>query len=307
MSTISDRDTSQRRDAMLGAKLRSLLSGRETAFLMEAHNGLSARIVAEAGFKGIWGSGLSISASLGVRDANEASWTQTLEVVEFMTDSTDLPVLLDGDTGYGNFNSVRRLVQKLCQRNVAGVCLEDKIFPKTNSFIGDAQELADPAEFAGKIKAAKDSQLNDEFCVVARVEALIAGRGLTEALKRAELYHAAGADAILIHSKKSDAAEILQFAAHWQDRSPLVIVPTMYYAVPTEEFIAAKIAAIIWANHNLRASVASMRKVCETIHRSRNLKDIEHELPRVKEIFDLVNQDELTEAESRYLPRTAVA
>ncbi|WP_022972522.1 isocitrate lyase/phosphoenolpyruvate mutase family protein, partial [Xanthomonas maliensis] len=102
------------------------------------------------------------------------------------------------------FNSVRRLVQKLCQRNVAGVCLEDKMFPKTNSFIGDDQELADPSEFAGKIKAAKDSQSNDAFCVVARVEALIVGRGLTEALSRAERYHAAGADAILIHSKKSD-------------------------------------------------------------------------------------------------------
>lgn len=303
MTLAIERNALQRRDEVLASKLRALISGPQTGFLMEAHNGLSARIVAEAGFKGIWASGLSISASLGVRDANEASWTQTLEVVEFMTDSTDLPVLLDGDTGYGNFNSVRRLVRKLCQRNVAGVCLEDKIFPKTNSFIGESQELADPDEFAGKIKAAKDSQLNDAFCIVARVEALIAGRGLTEALKRAEKYHAAGADAILIHSKKSDAAEILQFAEHWQDRGPLVIVPTMYYAVPTERFIDAKIAAIIWANHNLRASVASMRRVCETIYRERSLKDIENDLPRVKEIFDLVEQDELTQAEHRYLPR----
>jgi phosphoenolpyruvate phosphomutase len=303
MTLVIENSSTQRRDEVLAAKLRALISGPQTEFIMEAHNGLSARIVAEAGFKGIWASGLSISASLGVRDANEASWTQTLEVVEFMTDSTDLPVLLDGDTGYGNFNSVRRLVRKLCQRNVAGVCLEDKIFPKTNSFIGDGQELADPDEFAGKIKAAKDSQLNDAFCVVARVEALIAGRGLTEALKRAETYHAAGADAILIHSKKSDAAEILQFAEYWQDRAPLVIVPTMYYAVPTERFIEAGIAAIIWANHNLRASVASMRRVCEAIHRERSLKDIENDLPRVKDIFDLVEQGELTQAECRYLPR----
>ena len=106
---------------------------------MEAHNGLSARIVEEAGFRGIWASGLSISAALGVRDNNEASWTQVLEVVEFMSDATDIPILLDGDTGYGNFNNMRRLVRKLEQRGVAAVCIEDKLFPKTNSFIGGGQ------------------------------------------------------------------------------------------------------------------------------------------------------------------------
>ena len=121
--------------------LRAALQSPDLAFLMEAHNGLSARIVEEAGFKGIWASGLSMSAALGVRDSNEASWTQVLEVLEFMADATSIPILVDGDTGYGNFNNVRRLVKKLCQRNVAGVCIEDKLFPKTNSFIGDGQPL----------------------------------------------------------------------------------------------------------------------------------------------------------------------
>ena len=111
---------------------------------MEAHNGLSARIVEEAGFRGIWASGLSISAALGVRDNNEASWTQVLEVVEFMSDATHIPILLDADTGYGNFNNMRRLVKKLEQRGVAAVCIEDKLFPKTNSFINsERQPLAD--------------------------------------------------------------------------------------------------------------------------------------------------------------------
>ena len=98
---------------------------------MEAHNGLSARIVEQSGFKGIWASGLSMSAALGIRDNNEASWTQLLETVEFMSDSTSIPILLDGDTGYGTFNNFRRLVRKLEQRDIAGVCIEDKLFPKT--------------------------------------------------------------------------------------------------------------------------------------------------------------------------------
>lgn len=102
---------------------------------MEAHNGLSAAIVQETGFQGIWGSGLSISAAMGVRDSNEASYTQVLEVLEFMSDRTTIPILLDGDTGYGNYNNARRLVKKLEQRNIAGVCLEDKIFPKRNSLL----------------------------------------------------------------------------------------------------------------------------------------------------------------------------
>ena len=169
-----------------------LLSG-DLEFICEAHNGLSAKIVEEAGFKGIWGSGLSISAAMGVRDNNEASWTQVLEVLEFMSDNTSVPILLDGDTGYGNFNNMRRLVNKLEQRGVAAVCIEDKVFPKTNSFIkGENQPLADMDEFALKITAGKDAQTDDDFCIVARTEAFIAGWGLGEALKRAECYRQAG-------------------------------------------------------------------------------------------------------------------
>ena len=116
-------------------QLKRLLHSNQLEFLMEAHSGLSATIVEEAGFKGIWGSGLSISAALGVRDNNEASWTQVLEIVEFMSDATKIPILLDADTGYGNFNNTRRLVRKLEQRQIAGMCIEDKLFPKANSFI----------------------------------------------------------------------------------------------------------------------------------------------------------------------------
>src|SRR5687768_10698859 len=115
-------------------RFKALLHSPHLEFLMEAHHGLSARIVEEAGFKGIWASGLSISAALGVRDSNEASWTQVLEVLEFMADATTIPILVDGDTGYGNFNNMRRAVQKLIQRGIGGICIEDKLFPKTNSF-----------------------------------------------------------------------------------------------------------------------------------------------------------------------------
>jgi phosphoenolpyruvate phosphomutase len=269
---------------------------------MEAHDGLSAKIVEEAGFRGIWASGLTTSAALGLRDSNEASWTQVLDVLEYMADATTLPILVDGDTGHGNFNNVRRFVRKLCQRGIAGVCIEDKLFPKTNSFIGDAQPLADIDEFCGRIKAGKDSQTDDDFVLVARVEALISGRGMEEALHRAEAYHRAGADAILIHSKKSDADEIFTFAERWANRAPLVIVPTMYYATPTDLFRQAGISTIIWANHLLRASMAAMRETAARIHEDQSLVRVEGSVATVKDIFRLVGNAELEEAERRYLP-----
>jgi phosphoenolpyruvate phosphomutase len=283
-------------------QLRDMLNSPELEFIMEAHNGLSAKIVEETGFKGIWASGLSMSAALGVRDNNEASWTQVLEVLEFMGDATQIPILVDGDTGWGNFNNMRRAVAKLCQRGVAGICIEDKLFPKTNSFIGDGQPLADIDEFCGKIKAGKDSQTDDDFSIVARIEALISGWGMDEALRRAEAYHAAGADALLIHSKKSTPDQILAFAKEWAGRSPIVIVPTMYYSTPTEVFEQAGIDLVIWANHNVRSAIRAMQETSRRIFAERSLTNVEDEVVSVKEVFRLQQADELAAAEERYLP-----
>ena len=281
-----------------------MLTGEGLHFLMEAHNGLSAKIAEEAGFEGIWGSGLSISAALGVRDNNEASWTQVLEVVEFMADATSVPILLDGDTGYGNFNSARRLVTKLEQRGVAGVCIEDKLFPKTNSFIrGTAQPLADKDEFAGKIRAMKEAQRDPDFVVVARVEALIAGHGLEAALERGETYRKAGADAVLIHSSKKNAAEILAFKKEWGDRLPLVIVPTKYYTTPTDVFRDAGFKIVIWANHLMRSALATMQATARQIYADQSLMNVEERVAPLAEVFRLQGEHELEQAEKAYLPR----
>jgi len=284
------------------ARLRQMLLSKDLEFIMEAHNGISARIVREAGFKGIWGSGLTISAQFGVRDNNEASWTQVVDTLEFMADASDLPILLDGDTGYGNFNNMRRLVRKLEQRGIAGVCIEDKQFPKTNSFLnGERQPLADIAEFAGKIAAGKDTQQDPNFSIVARVEALIAGWGMDEALKRAEAYRRAGADAILIHSKLSKPDEIVAFAREWAGRAPLVIVPTKYYSTPTDVFRKAGISLVIWANHLMRAATAAMQSVAKEIHDSETLVNVEDKVVTVNEIFRLQNAEEYEAAERLYL------
>jgi phosphoenolpyruvate phosphomutase len=285
-------------------RLKQMLFSQKTEYIMEAHNALSGKVVEESGFKGIWGGGLSISAAMGVRDNNEASWTEVLDVVEHMCDATNIPILLDADTGYGNFNNARRLIRKLEQVGVGAVCIEDKLFPKMNSFInGEKQPLADIDEYCGKIKAIKDTQKDPDFCMIARTEAFITGWGLAEALKRAEAYYRAGADGIFVHSKMSTPVEILAFIKEWQNTCPVVIAPTMYSATPREVFEKAGISIVIWANYMLRACITYMQQIARKIYLNKSVAGAETEVVPLKEIFRLQEVDELKEAEKKYLPK----
>jgi phosphoenolpyruvate phosphomutase len=284
-------------------QMRELLTSTPLDFLMEAHNGISARIVEEAGFRGIWASGLTISASLGLRDNNEASWTQVLDVLEFMSDATSVPILLDGDTGYGNFNNMQRLVRKLEQRHVGGVCIEDKLFPKANSLLhGERQALADVDEFAGKIKAGKDAQRNDTFCIVARCEAFVAGWNLGEAVRRAEAYRRAGADAIVVHSAMTRPDEVLAFCREWGGRSPIVIIPTSYHTTRTDVFRENGISVVIWANHLMRAAIKAMQEAAVTVHADECTAAIQGNVVSMQEVFRLQAVHQLEHAEALYLP-----
>nr|WP_036011931.1 phosphoenolpyruvate mutase [Bradyrhizobium yuanmingense] len=275
-------------------------SNGDLSFLMEAHDGLSARIAERSGFKGLWASGLSIASSLGFRDANEASWTQLVESVERIVDTTELPVLVDGDGGFGNFNNARLLARKLCQAGAAGVALEDSCFPKMNSLIGERHPLADIDEFSGRLRAVKDT-VAEHLLLVARIEALIAGHGLNDAILRAHAYADAGADAILIHSRKSTADEILSFVTEWGNRLPVVIVPTTYYQTPVSAYRDARISTVVWANHSMRAAAAAMRRVCDSIAAEESVAGIEPHIAPLSEIFELLRYDELALAEQQYL------
>jgi phosphoenolpyruvate phosphomutase len=288
-----------------GARLKEILQSDSLEFLMEAHNGLSARIVEETGFRGIWASGLCISATLGLRDNNEASWTQIVQIAEFMADAVHIPILLDGDTGHGNFNTVRRLVRKVEQRGIAGLCIEDNVYPKTNSYLTKTgSALADTDEFSGRIRAAKDTQRDPGFCILARTEALIAGRGLNEALTRATAYSQAGADAIIVHSKSSTAEEILGFMELWDGRCPVVIIPTTYPTTPTTVFSRAGISLVIWANHILRSSISAMRESARQICQEQSVANVSEKIASIQDIFDLQDMEEYALAEARYLPET---
>lgn len=270
---------------------------------MEAHDALSAKIVGNVGFEGVWASGFAIASSLGLRDCNEASWSQVLTIVSHMAEATETPILVDGDSGFGNFNNVRRFVRALGRVGVAGICLEDKLFPKLNSFIGSGQPLAALEEFCGKIKAAKDAQDNAQFSVVARTEAFVAGLSIDDALQRAEACWNAGADAIVIHSKSTSGDEVLEFARRWARRSPLLAIPTTYHAsAPPAMLHEAGVSAIVWANYNIRAATRAMQSSSRAIRETGTPAAIEPSIATMDELFDLLNYAELEAAERRYLP-----
>jgi phosphoenolpyruvate phosphomutase len=281
-------------------QLREMLNSQELGFLMEAHDGLSARIAEAEGFEAIWASGYSMSTALGVRDSDEASWSQLLTVVEWMVDAVSIPILVDGDTGYGNFNTARRFVRKAERLGAAGVCFEDKVFPKMNSFVGDGHRLAPVEEFAGKIRACKDALGSSDFCLIARTESLIAGRSVGEALERAEVYRQAGADGIFIHSRKPAADEIEAFAAEWGSRLPIVISPTTYAGTPTSVFRERGISAVIWANQSMRAAIVAMRRACREIRQAESATAADVELAPLNEVFKLMHYEELELDERRY-------
>jgi phosphoenolpyruvate phosphomutase len=290
---------------MTKAQALAELFKRDTLdFLMGAHDALSAKIAEECGFAGIWVSGLGLSATSGLRDSNELSWSQVLERVELLADRVSVPGLVDIDTGYGDFNNVRLVARKLQRIGVGGACIEDKIFPKGNSFIASEQKLADPAEFCGRLKAAKDTAGEDVF-LVARCEALIVGRPLSEAIDRCSRYADCGADAILIHSKKTFPDEILDFMSEWDGRTPVAIVPTKYSQVSADVFEQAGISVSIWANQSLRAAIHGMQHLCNALREQRTMLHLEGNIAELARVFELTNNAELELAKelySRYVP-----
>ncbi len=284
-------------------KLRELFARPGLIRVVGAHNGLGAKLVERAGFDGVWSSSLEVSASHGIPDASLLSMNQYLEAARSMVEVTSIPLVVDGDTGYGNANNVFYAVERFEEAGVAGITFEDKKFPKDNSLLpGGRQALAGIEEFAGKIEAAKAARRSPDFMVIARVEALIAGWGQEEAHRRASRYVEAGADAILIHSKAADPKEIIEFVTRWEGQAPLVLVPTTYPSL-TEKRIAefGKVKMVIYANHGLRTAIRAMEEVLAKIRQDGGIHDLDHLLVPMKHVFDLQDVPKMKEREQRFL------
>ena len=293
------------RSPFKGAALRRLFASPAPIVLAGAHDGLSARLVEEARFDAVWASGFEISASSGVPDASILTMTETLAAARLMNDAVSIPIVADCDTGFGNAINAIRTVRAFEAAGIAGLSIEDNVYPKRCSFYpGVKRLLADIDEQALKIRAARDAGSRD-FVIVARTEALIAGWGLDEALRRGRAYADAGADAILIHSNHSTADDIAQFAADWDRLTPLVCVPTTYTSATVEELSRIGFKMIIFANHGLRAAIRAMQDALGELRRAGTAAAIEDRIVPLTEVYRLVNLGQLKADEREYLPPDA--
>lgn len=283
--------------------LRRALEDGKLFTAMAAHNPLSAKLAEEAGFGGIWGSGFELSASYAVPDANILSMGLHLEMMRAIASVVSIPLIADIDTGFGNAVNVNYIVRQYEEAGASAIVMEDKTFPKDTSLReAGRQDLVRIEEFQGKVASAVDARRDADLVVVARTEALIAGRGQAEAIERGLAYEEAGADAILIHSKQKTPDEVLDFIRAWPGRIPLVLVPTAYPQL-TEPDIEAlrKVGIVIYGNHAIRAAVGAMKDVFATIRRDRGIRQVDSYLPPVKEIIALQGDEHMRSIESRFL------
>ena len=278
--------------------LQKLIETKPILRVGGAFDSMSAKLVEINNFDAIWAGSFAISATHALPDASILTMSEFLNASSNIVESCKIPVIADCDTGYGGPTNVSHTVRKFESAGVSAICIEDKIFPKQNSLLkGGKQKLISEKEFVAKILAAKDAKINDNFMIIARTEALIAEVGMDEAIQRADAYENAGADAILIHSKKETPDEIIEFSELWKGNIPLVVVPTTYPTVSAEELIKNKFKMVIYANQSLRASYLAMNKVLKEIKNSERISEIKQEMTSMEKIFELQEMYEITNQE----------
>jgi len=296
-------------------KLKALLSEREIVRVLEAHNGLSGIIANNACIEGqsnqvpvqrefdaIWESSLTDSASKGHPDIEVVSFDSRLQSINEILAVTHKPMIVDGDTG-GDANNFEYMVTKLERAGVSAVIIEDKVFPKRNSLEpGVQQMLQEPEIFSQKIQRGKSAQISTDFMIIARLESLIAGKSVDDALFRAQIYLEAGADGVMIHSKEKDPAQIMEFAKHYQKmtqkincKKPMVCVPTTYNTLTEDELRAAGFSIVIYANHLLRSANKAMEETARTILLNQRSFEVDPICSPVREIFQTVGFLEVKE------------
>jgi phosphoenolpyruvate phosphomutase len=251
------------------------------------HSALGGLLAQEAGFAALWASSFEISAVRGMPDASVLTMTEYLQAAADVQKVTGIPVVADCDTGFGNNVNVAHMVHEYERAGITAVCIEDKLYPKMNSFADGGQELISTADFTRKIATAKQCQSTPDFFVIARTEALICSMGVAEAISRCRRYADAGADAVLIHSKQPTNAEVLEFLGQWHSRLPVVIVPTTYPDWHADDAAKAGVSVVIYANQGLRAIVTALRSTYSSISSLGTASHLTTEIASVKDVFQL--------------------
>ncbi len=284
-------------------KLKNLLEQNRILRFLEAYNGISAIIADNAKvklnenkiieFDGIWESSFTDSASKGYPDADIISFDSRCESLKYILDATNKPIIFDGDTG-GDPTNFIYAVKRLENLGVSMIIIEDKVYPKRNSLDPESSQTQEnPDNFAIKIKRGKEILDSEDFMIAARIESLISGAGIKDAIMRAKKYLLAGADAIMIHSKDENPNDILEFAKEYENmskllgfRKPLISVPTTYNMISAYDLEKYGFNIIIYANHLLRSSYKAMEKAAKMILTYGRSFEVESICTPIKDLFD---------------------
>ena len=286
------------------SRLKRLISSKNIVRILESHNSLTGLIIEnlkirkknkDIEFDGMWSSSLTDSATRGLPDNSSLAFSSRISSLNDMMDVTTKPLVFDADNG-GQIEHLPYLIRSLERSGVSAIIMEDKIGLKKNSLFknqsGTKQDK--PATFAKKIKKICGSRQSKDFMVIARIESFILGKGLKDALKRAEVYSKAGADAILIHSKEKTPAEIFSFAKEFKKSKnflPLVSVPSTYSKVYEKDLIKNGFKLVIYANQLLRAAYPAMQNAAKMILKKSRAFEIDKKIIPIKEIINLIKND----------------
>ena len=286
------------------SRLKRLISSKNIVRILESHNSLTGLLIEKINiiknnkiieFDGMWSSSLTDSATKGLPDNSSLSFSARISSINDLMDVTTKPLVFDADNG-GQIEHLPYLIRSLERSGVSAIIMEDKIGLKKNSLFknqsGTKQDK--PNLFAKKIKKICDTRQSNDFMVIARIESFIVGKGLQDALKRAEIYSKAGADAILIHSKEKTPAEIFSFAKEFRKSKnfiPLVSVPSTYSKVYEKELIKNGFKLVIYANQLLRAAYPAMEDTAKSILKNERAFEADKKIIPIKEIINLIKND----------------
>lgn len=283
-------------------RLKQLLKIRPIVKALEVHSGLTGLIAEKTvvehegkfdQFDAMWISSLCDSTAKGKPDIELVDMTSRFRTIDDVTEVTTKPIIFDGDTG-GLTEHFVYTVRTLEKMGVSAVIIEDKTGLKKNSLFGTevAQTQDTIGNFSAKISAAKKAQLTDDFMIIARIESLILERGMNDALQRAYAFVKAGADAIMIHSRKKDPAEIIDFCDRFRTENkdtPIVVVPSSFNTITEEKLAAHGVNIVIYANQLTRSAVPAMQKTAEDILRYHRAKEVDDRLMSIKDIITLID------------------
>ncbi len=286
------------------SRLKRLMNSKDIVRILESHNSLTGLIIEQTSiiknkkmieFDGMWSSSLTDSATKGKPDNSSVDFSSRISSLNEMMDATSKPLVFDADNG-GQLEHLPFLIRSLERAGTSAIIIEDKIGLKKNSLFKNQSDTKQdkPKIFAKKIEKICNSRSSKDFMVIARIESFIVGKGINDALKRAEIYSKAGADAILIHSKEKSPSEIFAFAREFKKSKkfiPLVSVPSTYSKVYEKDLIRNGFKIVIYANQLLRAAYPAMQNAARTILDKSRAFEIDKKIIPIKEIINLIKND----------------